>query len=520
MGIEYFFKHISTSDIVGAVTALIVMCSLSFYVSRFRKNPVNIVGSKNIFFTFSAIVTMLFIVVIIYSFSTGNIRKSLEFTGGTMLEVGFADENVSSEDISREVEKYGKTISEGLATPIIQMISNPKKVEYPDEMRRVSVTLSYAMGEDLNALALALGAKLGKVQLEDILDDSGQSAGTKTLVLLVAPQDGLFEEVFPITDKKPEEDKKNYFGFSDNNLIAEVLEQYDPNIKLEKLEVGDLVAPKTAVQEYKSAMIRVTKTNGNQLSNHEASILVADMAKKFQNIYLFKHESIGPSVGQELAQKAFTAVVVALILQLLYITIRFNRQARYGIMSVVSLIHVLIIMFGVYAIAGREIDSPFVAAILTVIGYAVMDSIIIYDRIRENLKIYSKESYAEVVNKSINQSISRSVNTLLTVLMTLFALFFFGGETLKNFAFALIIGCSVGAYSSIFLSAPLVVLADDRVKREKQMLLETKKEAAEQELKDKESSKEEKKGKKRLTSLRASKRKTQKETEKESSEEE
>ena len=513
MVLDNFFKHITTADIAGLIVALIIMCAVAWYVSRFRKHPVEIVNNRNVFFIFSSILVIVCVVVIGVKLSTGSINRSLEFTGGTMLEIGFADKNISSEDIMSEIkiysEKLDKENASGLKEPIVQMITNPKKVEYPSQMREVSIIISSATMEDLNGLALELGAKLGKVQIEEIVE-SPEETNAATLKLLCENQEGLFalDEITDGTEKG-----KKFYRFSDETLVSGIIESHDPNMKVANIEVGELVVPKEVSVEYKSAMIRVTKKDGNNLSNVESGRLVGDIAKRFQNVYLFKQESIGPSVGSELAKKALLAIVVALILQLIYITIRFNRQARYGITAVLSLVHDLVVMFGVYAIAGREIDSPFVAALLTVIGYSVMDSIIIFDRIRENLRLHRKESYEYVVNLSINQSMTRSVNTLLTVLMTLFALYFFGGETLKNFAFALIIGCSVGAYSSIFLSAPMVVWADEYVKREKKEQIERKREEAEhKQIERAKSQQESQQVKKQVATLRTTKRRKPKNT--------
>lgn len=168
--------------------------------------------------------------------------------------------------------------------------------------------------------------------------------------------------------------------------------------------------------------------------------------------------AVGPSLSQEYLNKSLWALVIALVLQLLYIAFRFGNQLRYGVIADIALIHDVLVMVGIYAIANRPADDAFLAALLTVIGYSVMDSIVIFDRIRENGKIMTDVSYDSMVNTSLLQTMTRSVNTLATVLITLFALYFFGGDTLKNFAFALIVGVTSGAYSSIFIASPLLVL--------------------------------------------------------------
>ena len=168
--------------------------------------------------------------------------------------------------------------------------------------------------------------------------------------------------------------------------------------------------------------------------------------------------AVGPSLSQEYLNKSLWALVIALVLQLLYIAFRFGNQLRYGVIADLALIHDVLVMVGIYAIANRPADDAFLAALLTVIGYSVMDSIVIFDRIRENGKIMTDVPFDKMVNTSLLQTMTRSVNTLATVLITLFALYFYGGDTLKNFAFALIVGVTSGAYSSIFIASPLLVL--------------------------------------------------------------
>src|SRR5579872_3877882 len=172
--------------------------------------------------------------------------------------------------------------------------------------------------------------------------------------------------------------------------------------------------------------------------------------------------SVGPSLSKEYLSKSLWALVIALLLQLIYIAFRFGNQLRYGIVADIALIHDVLVMVGIYAIANRKADDAFLAALLTVIGYSVMDSIVIFDRIRENGRIMPNVPYDQMVNTSLLQTMTRSVNTLATVLITLLALYFFGGDTLKNFAFALLVGVTSGAYSSIFIASPLLVLWKER----------------------------------------------------------
>ncbi len=168
--------------------------------------------------------------------------------------------------------------------------------------------------------------------------------------------------------------------------------------------------------------------------------------------------SVGPSLSKEYLNRSLAALVIALLLQLLYIAFRFGNQLRYGIVADIALIHDVLVMVGIYAIANRKADDAFLAALLTVIGYSVMDSIVIFDRIRENTRLMPDVPYDKMVNTSLLQTMTRSVNTLVTVVIVLVALLLFGGDTLKNFAFALLVGVISGAYSSIFIASPLLVI--------------------------------------------------------------
>jgi len=168
--------------------------------------------------------------------------------------------------------------------------------------------------------------------------------------------------------------------------------------------------------------------------------------------------SVGPSLGREYLTKALWALVIALSIQFIYIAFRFGWNYIFGLVTVVALVRDAAMMIGIYALADKRADDAFLAAVLTVIGYSVMDTIVILDRIRENTKLMAGSSYDRIVNESIKQTMTRSFNTLATVVITLVALLALGGASLKNFAFALLVGICSGGYHSIFYSAPLVLV--------------------------------------------------------------
>jgi preprotein translocase subunit SecF len=171
-----------------------------------------------------------------------------------------------------------------------------------------------------------------------------------------------------------------------------------------------------------------------------------------RNVY-----KVGPTLGQELFQNGLTAIVLSFGLILLYLTFRFKFD--YAFFAFVALFHDVFITTGIFSILGLvggvEIDSLFVVAILTIIGFSVNDTVVIYDRIREVISLHPDRPIDTIVDDAVNQTMSRSINTTLTVLLTLLSIFLFGGDTLKNFALCLIIGFTAGAYSSIFIASTL-----------------------------------------------------------------
>jgi preprotein translocase subunit SecF len=201
------------------------------------------------------------------------------------------------------------------------------------------------------------------------------------------------------------------------------------------------------------------------------STKVSEVFKALQEKYtledsaLISQDEIGASVGKELTKNSIVALLVACVAMLVYIAFRF--EMNYGIASVIALLHDVLITISVYAIFDIPVNTPFIAAILTIVGYSINDTIVIFDRIRENLKNMRRVSSTEVANKSITQTMSRSINTTLTTLITIIAVNIFV-PTVREFSFPLIIGIAAGAYSSIFIASPVwVMLKDKKVKKSK-----------------------------------------------------
>ncbi len=175
---------------------------------------------------------------------------------------------------------------------------------------------------------------------------------------------------------------------------------------------------------------------------------------KFSGMQVIRLEKVGPVVGEELRQEAFIALILALAGILAYITVRF--QFRFAAVSVAALLHDAVITLGIFSLTGMEISSSFIAAILTIVGYSLNDTIVVLDRIRENWKNLRSVGIVELLNSSINQTLSRTINTSVTTLLPVVALYIWGGEVLRSFSFALLVGILVGTYSSIFIASGLL----------------------------------------------------------------
>jgi preprotein translocase SecF subunit len=166
-------------------------------------------------------------------------------------------------------------------------------------------------------------------------------------------------------------------------------------------------------------------------------------------------ELVGPKIGSELAKRATLAVGIALLAILIYIAWRF--EFRFAVAAVLTLLHDVLVTLGLFSLTGREISLAVIAAFLTIVGYSLNDTIVVFDRIREDLRKYHRKRYEEVVNASINETLSRTVITSVTTLVVILFLFFMGGEVLRDFSFALLIGVLVGTYSSVFVASPVLV---------------------------------------------------------------
>lgn len=224
---------------------------------------------------------------------------------------------------------------------------------------------------------------------------------------------------------------------------------------LRSMGLGNNVIQRFGYKDNNEFLIKTERSSSELegLSDKITEALGATYGK--ENVDIRRVEVVGPKVGKDLRQKGLLAMLYAVIGILIYVTWRF--ELRYAVGAIVALIHDVIITVGIFSLLGKEFTLPIIAALLTIIGYSLNDTIVVYDRIRENIKGARKQPLKELVNSSINQVLSRTVLTSATTLLVVLALFFLGGAVIHDFAFALLVGIVVGTYSSIFVASPTVL---------------------------------------------------------------
>lgn len=234
--------------------------------------------------------------------------------------------------------------------------------------------------------------------------------------------------------------------------VRDVLREYNLDSATIQLS-GDV----SNVEASKDVMIRTM-----DLEENDRKAVMASLKDEIGDYTVLREEKVGATIGGELITDALMATVISWILIILYVSYRF--EWRFGVAAILTLIHDVLIVLSVFSFLQKQVDSSFVAAILTIIGYSINDTIVIFDRIRENQRLHFKRGgdLNELANRSIYQTLTRSLYTVFTVLFTTFALYFFGGDTTKDFSFALLIGFFSGSYSSIFVASPLWVVLKNK----------------------------------------------------------
>ena len=258
-------------------------------------------------------------------------------------------------------------------------------------------------------------------------------------------------------------------------VMLEVRTENAANIAGMRTTLGDLGLGEVSLQEFgqpTDVLIRIQRQDGGEKAQQEAVNTIK--AALGSSVEYRRTEFVGPKVSDELFWDGLTAVGLAVLAILMYIWFRFEWQ--FGLGAVVALSHDVITTIGIFALMGFEFNLSTVAAVLTIAGYSINDTVVVFDRVRENLRKYKKMPFPELLNNSINQTLSRTVITSVTTMLALLALYFLGGEVIRDFSFAMIWGVLIGTYSSIFLAVP--ILLNLNIKRVGSLVGETETEQA------------------------------------------
>jgi preprotein translocase subunit SecF len=338
------------------------------------------------------------------------LKLGVDFGGGTLIRVVFKSPTPISE-VRSELSRAG------LGESVIQESGQPKR-EYM--IRTMQVLSTKEAQQELEA-----HAKLADKVIEALKGDDGKAETAQGLKDLnnidFASLSALLKPAF--TDRAEELARKVIDYRTNKTPGSGIIEDYD---KLSK----DNVVPPDVIKELQA------KTFLGKLT-------------------VVSKETVGPQAGADLRRKATLATVWALIGMLVYIGFRFKLE--YGVSAIVTLTQDVLMALSVYSFTNREINLPIIAALLTIVGYSINDTVVVFDRVRENLKIMRKDAFEAILNRSINQSLGRTIITTGTVFLAVLSLFLFGGKSINDFAFIMLFGSIEGVYSTIYLSCPVVL---------------------------------------------------------------
>jgi len=330
----------------------------------------------------------------------------IDFTGGTLVQIRFKNPYPIAE--LRQVFRDA-----GLGTPKIQRVGEEGEREYL--IRTTTAELEAEQDQEAHEI---MGNRIVDV-LATEEDRSALARGLHDLNHI--DTDELTTILLPSFPENAQEMASTIINLRESDDLKGIIENYDQLLEAGiEQEVVDVLKEKT---------------------------FLGSLAVK-------RRESVGPQVGSELKTRATQATIWALIGMLIYIGLRF--KLAYGVAAILTLAHDVLFTLSIFSFTNREVNLPVVAAVLTIVGYSLNDTIVIFDRVRDNIKIMRKQHFEDILDTSINQTLSRTVITSGTTFLTVFALFIFGGEVINDFAFTMIIGVIIGTYSSIYQSCPLL----------------------------------------------------------------
>ncbi len=372
----------------------------------FGETHLNFVGTRRTAF----IVSVVLIVAGLVSLAVkGGPDLSIDFEGGTLVQVRF-DQPVEIGQLRTVVDAAGYSGGQ------IQVFGDPN--EYLIKVEKV--------------------------------DESG-IASSNLLGALERVAPGLGWRAVSVKEMPPDYAS----DFEGGNLVVVEADSLPP---LEELEARVREEGVTIVEATKEAHNRLALNLPYQgVEAKAAEKLKAELIEAFpeREIEIRRTETVGPKIGEELKNRAWAAIVISIFGILIYISWRF--EFKFAVGAIIALIHDVVITVGIFSILNKEVSLAIIAALLTIVGYSLNDTIVVFDRIRENFSLRRRESYGAMVNISINESLSRTIITSLTTLIVVLFLLFMGGEVIRDFAFALMVGILVGTYSSIYVASPVLI---------------------------------------------------------------
>jgi len=264
--------------------------------------------------------------------------------------------------------------------------------------------------------------------------------------------------------------------FKEGTRISVAFEK-QPTLAEVRQAVADAGYPEAQLQEtpnvggskQRGFQIQTVTLSTTQQAEFKQALDSAFTIAQANGAEIFSLETVGATFGRQVVSSSLKAVAIALLLILIYVTFRF--QWKFAIGAIAAEVHDLLIVVGIYSLTGREVTTATIAAVLTILGYSLYDTVIVFDRIRENQPKLSRLPYGDMVNVSIWETLTRSINTTMIVILPVLCLLLFGGATLKNFAFALLVGILSGAFSSIFVASPILTLLKEREPQNRKLKL-------------------------------------------------
>lgn len=393
---------------------------------------------------------------IVFLFIRGGLNYGIDFTGGTLIQLHF-NKPISTNEIRKALTEIGyeKTQIQKFGTANDFLIKTVALESF----------ISDTVGPRISQVQIQIDKRTKNIILKAIADDSQTGKGVINSVeffvdsvgnkgdgiemsgvdVFDTPSENVVTTI-PTSKWEPETTHNIYIRAKDSNGNWGPIK----TVKVKTSQEGLIVPEETSTDEKES--------NISKKQDFETSGVL--LQSKLQEIFpdnpprLDREEMVGPAVSRNLQWKALWVVLIGMVAILIYVSFRFTF--RFGIGAIIALFHDVIIAIGILAIFGKEFTVPIVAAILTIVGYSINDTIVISDRIKENLRQFRKRNFGEIINISINQTLSRTIITSVTTFLALLALFIFGGKVINDFSFTLLIGVIIGTYSSVFVVAPVV----------------------------------------------------------------